>query len=54
MSSLVITTFPEDQGEFMLKHLSDEVLNVRGRTKQGYEYQINEIKKEIEIKDDIL
>lgn len=54
LPSLVITTLPEAQGKFMEKHLIDEILNVRGRTKEGTDIQLERIKKEVEVKDDLL
>ena len=54
LPSLVITTLPKSQGEFMLKHLTDEIINTRGNTKKGHDAQAEEIKKEVEVTDDLL
>lgn len=53
LPSLVITTLPNNQGEFMLQHLADEVMNDRGRTKETTEIQLARIKNEILIHDEL-
>ena len=54
LPSLTITELPDDQGTFMLKHLADEVLNIRYTKSLGTDYQLEQIKKEILIQDEIL
>ena len=51
LPSLVITTLPKAQGDFMLKHLIDEIINERGNTKKGHDAQAEEIKKEVLVND---
>jgi hypothetical protein len=54
LPSLTITDLPDIQGTFMLKHLSDEVLNKRWTKGFSTDHQLEEIKKEILIQDEIL
>jgi hypothetical protein len=47
--SLVITTFPYDQGMFMQKHLADEIAEQRGRKGKDIFALLDSIKQEITI-----